>query len=101
MIKKNNICTLTPSHSKIAIALLVVITSSNVIASNPTVWVKPIRGGEVLFYDWGYSGPQGQAANEWVSNGTFDGAAQIQHVITTHRDRLTPDVSLKTIQNIY
>ena len=87
MIKKN-IYTLTSNYNKIAIALSIIMTSSNVMAGAPTVWVKPIAGGEVLFYDWGYRGPQGQNAGEWESNGVFDGASQIQHVITTDADRL-------------
>lgn len=61
------------------------------MANTPAVWLTPLDNGEMLFYDWGYSGPQGQTATQWESNGTFDGAAQIQHVITQDADRLTPD----------
>ena len=83
-------------RTAIAMGIVSALSFSNAMAV-PTVWTQPVTGGEVLFYDWGYTGPQGQTAGEWVSNGTFDGAAQIQHVVTVDADRLTPDVT-NTIQ---
>lgn len=75
----------------IAIGIISALSVSNALAGTPTIWRTEVNGGESLFYDWGYGGPQGQTAAQWESNGTFDGAAQIQHVITTDADRLTPD----------
>lgn len=64
------------------------LSTTNVFAD--AVWVQQIQGGEMRFYDWGYSGPQGQNAGQFDYNG-FDTAAQIQHVVTVAPDRLTPD----------
>ncbi|HFQ92477.1 MAG TPA: hypothetical protein ENK32_00575, partial [Anaerolineae bacterium] len=63
----------------------------------PAVWVQQVTGGEVRFYDWGYSGPGldgtpgGRTAADFYSINGFDGARQIQRVITLPPDRLTPD----------
>jgi hypothetical protein len=65
------------------------MTCANAVADG-AVWVQQANGGEIRFYDWGYAGPQGQTAAEFDYNG-FDSAAQIQHVVTTGPDRLTPD----------
>jgi len=77
--------------SKLGIALSIALCSTTNAFADGAVWVSEIAGGEVRFYDWGYTGPQGQTANQFTSNGTFDGATQIQHVITTTPDGLTPD----------
>jgi len=61
------------------------------VAADPVVWVEQVTGGEVRFYDWGYSGPGGRLANDFSSINGFNGASQIQHVITTKADGLTPD----------
>jgi len=53
-------------------------------------WPTPITGGTMTFDDWGYSGPQGQNAMQFSYNG-FDGAAQIQRVVTLGPDYLTLD----------
>ncbi|WJW75206.1 VPLPA-CTERM sorting domain-containing protein [Thiohalobacter sp. IOR34] len=74
-------------------ALLIGVAGAAVaqgVLAAPAVWVEPVAGGEIRFYDWGYSGPQGQTAAEFAYN-TFDGPRQIQHVVTTGPDRLTPD----------
>lgn len=84
-------------QSVIALGVMSALSLSSAMAA-PAIWTQPVQGGEMLFYDWGYTGPQGQNAGEWISNGTFDGAAQIQHVVTTDTDRLTPDAPT-TIQN--
>lgn len=65
--------------------------TTNVMAADPVVWVQQVQGGEVRFYDWGYSGPDGRLANSFDSVGGFNGATQIQHVVTVAPDGLTPD----------
>ena len=77
------------------VAVLVACASPVVHA---TEWVTPITGGTVTFDDWGYSGPQGQTAQEFSFNG-FDGAAQIQRVVTTGPDGLTPDAPQTILQD--
>jgi hypothetical protein len=90
--KYKSICELSDiRRTAISIGVVSALSMSNVFASEPAVWLTPLGNGEMLFYDWGYSGPQGQTASQWESNGTFDGAAQIQHVVTQDADRLTPD----------
>ena len=44
------------------------------IAAEPVVWVEQVNGGEVRFYDWGYSGPDGRLANDFESINGFNGA---------------------------
>lgn len=80
------------SHKK-TLSLLIsagLLSTSMSCLADGAVWVTQVNGGEVRFYDWGYSGPQGQNAGQFGYDG-FDGAAQIQHVITTGPDGLTPD----------
>lgn len=72
------------------LALLAVSSVYSTNALSDAVWVQEVEGGEIRFYDWGYSGPQGQNAGQFDYNG-FDTAAQIQHVVTTGPDYLTPD----------
>ncbi len=49
----------------------------------------------VTFNDWGFTGPNGTTAKQFVVNGTsgFDSSkvGQIQHVVTLRPDYLTPD----------
>lgn len=71
-------------------ASLVALGIGNAIAE-PVVWVQQVNGGEVRFYDWGYSGPDGRLANSFDAVNGFNGATQIQHVVTTGPDGLTPD----------
>jgi len=56
-----------------------------------TIWTTPITGGEILFNDWGYTGPGGRTAKDWDPINGFNGATQIQHVITQESDGVTPD----------
>jgi len=76
--------------SKIVLVMMAVLGASSVVAE-PVVWVQQVDGGEVRFYDWGYSGPDGRLANDFESINGFNGASQIQHVVTVSPDRLTPD----------
>lgn len=56
-----------------------------------TIWTTPIAGGEVLFNDWGYTGPGGRNAMDWDPINGFNGATQIQRVVTMESDGVTPD----------
>lgn len=67
------------------------IVAAGIVQAGPTVWVTPVQGGEIRFYDWGYTGPGGRLANDFSSIGGFDGPSQIQRVVTLDPDRLTPD----------
>lgn len=67
-----------------------VLLASASPVTHATDWTTAILGGTMTFDDWGYTGPQGQTAEEFSYNG-FDGAAQIQRVVTTGPDYLTPD----------
>jgi hypothetical protein len=78
-------------RTAIAIGVISALHQSNAIASEPAVWVTPVAGGEIQFYDWGYSGPDGRLANDFSSINGFNGATQIQKVVTTGPDGLTPD----------
>ena len=75
---------------KTCLSLMIATALSSTTVFADAVWVQQIQGGEMRFYDWGYSGPQGQNAGQFDYNG-FDTAAQIQHVVTVAPDRLTPD----------
>lgn len=75
----------------ILVGLMASSASNNALAADPAIWVSPIQGGEIRFYDWGYSGPNGRTAGDFDSINGFNGASQIQHVITTDPDGLTPD----------
>ena len=79
-------------RSVLGLAIMASLSASgNVMAADPVVWVQQVKGGEVRFYDWGYSGPNGRLANNFDSVNGFNGASQVQHVVTTGPDRLTPD----------
>jgi len=86
---------------KLQLAILLTISSS---AVNATVWQTSITSGTATFDDWGYVGPGGRTAMDFdPENGGFGGPAegnaldpaggigQIQHVVTTGPDGLTPD----------
>lgn len=66
-------------------------------AADPVIWMQEVTGGEVRFYDWGYNGPgldgtpNGRTAADFGAINGFNGAKQIQRVITLPADRLTPD----------
>jgi len=77
--------------SKIAIGLSAALCATNALAYDPVVSVEQVTGGEVRFYDWGYHGPGDRRANDFSSINGFNGASQIQHVVTTYPDRITPD----------
>jgi len=66
---------------------------TNTVLAAPAVWVTPVQGGEVRFYDWGYTGPGDRTAADFSSINGFNGASQIQHVVTVNPDGLTPDAS--------
>lgn len=78
-----------PKLNAIYLAVLASFVTPGVMAA-PAVWMQEVTGGEVRFYDWGYSGPQGQNAMQYDYNG-FGTATQIQRVVTLGPDRLTPD----------
>jgi len=76
----------------------------NMISAEPVIWVEKVAGGEVRFYDWGYQGPDGRLANDFSSVNGFNGATQIQHVVTTGPDGLTPDAPqtiLNDLEEVY
>ena len=61
--------------------------------AHATLWTTPISGGEVLFNDWNYTGPDGRNATDFDSINGFNGATQIQRVVTMESDGVTPDAS--------
>jgi len=85
----------TNQLTTLAVAMALVGGISSVHAAT---YVTPILGGTMTFDDWGYSGPQGQNAMQFSYNG-FDGAAQIQRVVTLGPDRLTPDAAKRTVED--
>jgi len=87
---------------KLQFAILFALSASSVV--NATVWETSIINGTATFDDWGYVGPGGRTAMDFApENGGFGGPAegnaldpaggvgQIQHVVTTGPDFLTPD----------
>ena len=82
-----------------ALALSIAVLSMSASVAQATVWSKNITGGTMTFDDWGYVGPGGRTATSFNSINGFGanaldptgGVAQIQHVVTTAADRLTPD----------
>ncbi len=85
---KNNI--IKQKLSGVSAAMLVSLVITDAMAA-PAIWVQPVPGGEVRLYDWGYEGPGARKANTFESINGFNGAAQLQRVITTGPDKLTPD----------
>lgn len=76
------------------------ILAGGVTNVQATVWATPLPGGaltsgEARFDDWGYShvAPDGTVryANDFAPINGFNGATQIQRVVTLGPDRLTPD----------
>lgn len=79
--------------------VVAMLVSSVLPTANATVHVTDIGyGGTATFDDWGYTGPQGQGAYDFSYDG-FDGAAQIQRVVTTGPDGLTPDAPQTILQD--
>ena len=66
-----------------------------------TIWTTPITGGEILFNDWGYTGPGGRTAMDWDPINGFNGATQIQRVVTVESDGVTPDASQTLVVDSY
>jgi len=93
---KNNINHIKQKHpskrklNAIYLAVLASFVTPDVMAA-PAVWMQEVTGGEVRFYDWGYGGPGGRNAADFGSINGFNGASQIQRVVTLPADRLTPD----------
>jgi len=88
----------TKRRNTLWLATVLAAGAHNALAANsgPAVWLQEFYSGgtklgETRFYDWGYVGPGGRHANEFSSIGGFNGASQIQHVVTLTPDRLTPD----------
>ena len=100
--------------SGIGLAVLLAAGCNVVLAAPPAVWVTPIKGGEMRFYDWGYSDTlNGRGAFDLAPiNGGFGGLlegnptdpaggiGQIQHVVTRTPDRLTADPSQNILQEL-
>ncbi|MCW9014347.1 MAG: VPLPA-CTERM sorting domain-containing protein [Gammaproteobacteria bacterium] len=95
---------------KIQFAILLALSANG--AANAEVWVTSITNGTATFDDWGYAGPDGRTAMDFGSVNGFGGLAegntldptggvgQIQHVVTTGPDGLTPDAGY-TFSNGY
>lgn len=91
-------------------AALVAVVSMPTLAATPTDWVTTIAptdgyagtSGTITFNDWGYKGPTGVGANDFVVGSGFDSAriGQIQQVVTTSPDWLTPDTPSPAGANI-
>jgi hypothetical protein len=77
--------------------LAAALCSSPVIAATftTTIDAATYQGstGTIIFDDWGYTGPTGVGANDFQVGAGFDASSigQIQHVVTTAPDYLTPD----------
>ncbi|MCW9024364.1 MAG: hypothetical protein OQK73_06745 [Gammaproteobacteria bacterium] len=88
-------------NNKIHLAVIFALSATGNV--NATEWVTSITNGTATFDDWGYVGPNGRTAQDFGSINGFGGLAegntldsnggigQIQHVITTGPDGLTPD----------
>ena len=83
--------------TSVVLAITTAMGSISVAQAGPAVWAQQVTGGEVRFYDWGYEGPgldgtpNGRNAADFSSINGFNGAKQIQRVVTLPTDRLTPD----------
>lgn len=92
-----------------AIGLALIASNS---AVNAQVWVTPINGGTATFDDWGYVGPNGRTAVEFEAINGFGGplegnsldpaggVGQIQHVVTTGPDGITPDLPYTVLEDL-
>lgn len=83
--------------TSVFLAVATAMGSVSTAQAEPAIWLQEVTGGEVRFYDWGYNGPgldgtpNGRTAADFGSIGGFNGAKQIQRVVTLPPDRLTPD----------
>ncbi len=83
--------------TSVFLAVAAVMGSISNAQAEPAVWMQEVTGGEVRFYDWGYTGPAldgtpgTRTAADFSSINGFNGAKQIQRVVTLAPDRLTPD----------
>lgn len=96
---------------KLHLAIGITLASSSYCAS-ATEWVTAINGGTATFDDWGYTGPNGRTAADFEAVNGFGGLAegnaldatggvgQIQHVVTTGPDGLTPDASQTVLEDL-
>ena len=78
-----------------ALALAIAMAGGAAGSAQATIWTTPILGGEMRFDDWGYVhvAPDGtvRGANDFAPINGFNGAKQIQRVVTLGPDRITPD----------
>ena len=89
MNKENLISESVFKKTCLSLIIASALSSANVFAD--AVWVQQVQGGEIRFYDWGYTGTGDRAANDFTSINGFNGATQVQRVVTTGPDGLTPD----------
>lgn len=68
--------------SGLGLAILLV-AAHNVVVAAPAVWVTPIKGGEMRFYDWGYEDTlNGRRAFDFAAiNGGFGGLQKVMRPI--------------------
>lgn len=93
------------SRESAALAALVSITS---FPAGATDFVTSIdvatygSNGTITFNDWGYTGPTGVGANDFVVGSGFDASrlGQVQRVVTSSPDWLTPDTPSPAGANI-
>lgn len=90
---------------KQTVLVLMALAVTPALAATPTTWTTTIDAatygsvGSITFNDWGYKGPTGVGANDFAVTSTVTGITgfdstrigQIQRVITTAPDFLTPD----------
>lgn len=77
-------------------------------AATPTEWVTTIdpglygSSGTITFNDWGYAGPTGAGANDFLVGSGFDAnrIGQIQTVVTRDPDWLTRDPSKDVLRDM-
>ncbi|BAN35137.1 hypothetical protein SCD_n01310 [Sulfuricella denitrificans skB26] len=89
--------------------LLILLVSTNALAATPTDWVTTYdpafysgTGGTVTFNDWGYKGPTGVGANDFVVTSPVTGitgfdssrVGQRQEVLTLDPDWKTRDAAI-------
>jgi len=86
--------------NSIYLGMIALVSAGEVLADDPVVWVQSTAGGEVRFYDWGYHGPNDRRANDFEAVNGFNGAAQVQHVVTTGPDGLTPDAPMDVYEDL-
>lgn len=84
------------------------ILSVPAYADTPTVWTTNFNNvggasGYIEFNDWGYKGPNGVGANDFMVGTGFDSSriGQAQNVITTGPDFKTSDPAHTVLEDIY